>query len=540
MELQGEFATQHNGRRYCVTKSIINTEIPDTISSTSRYDALLELPDPSKLRNAAGVVTRRTDRRESAEAPPGPPQSRTIWPRTAQAQRKKKGGAGFGDSSDSDSDDDKPKRNRGGESRKPVIQRRKFPGMQPGGLPSSSVSQLSAEEEQRLEQLRTLRAVKDNWAAIDKRRQHYNNMRQKIETELIHTMRQGPFESPEIPKGVLDCNIRLREQLEEILYGTIRKIPQHGTSTESNDLEEIVEQIEKRMVAWCHDFDAYHFSGLPTNVRLAAVLQACEKSFWKYMFLDEYTWPTTRDEECYIIAQEYVTGACRDYMEKHGQQPGIVSGRETFIDVLLSQYKRKVMDAMCAAVPHIISETQFKQGPEGLWQQSIRDSRVGGRLTPSYVQWVTADVCPTQLNRFCEEWHRVKREEALRGFRASAGTKIEQVFCPDISKPGVVSLVLVKGDHLAEVRDIPAKDLWSMGWFHETMNGQIRYWRCEPGNYDGWGMANDIFKVDMDGRVLGAFCYHNSAWALLECDDYGKLTPRPLSSVEAAALSWDS
>lgn len=200
-------------------------------------------------------------------------------------------------------------------------------------------------------------------------------------------------------------------------------------------------------------------------------------------------------------------------MEKHCRQRGIISGRETFIDVLLAQYKRKVMDAMCAAVPHIISESEFRRGPEGLWQQGIRDSRVGGALTPSYLQWVTADVCPAQLDRFCEKWDRVKRKEALREFRNSAGMKIEQVSCPDISKPGVMSLVLAKGEHLAGVRDIPATDLWSLGWFHESVNGHVRYWRCEPGNYDGWGMANDTFKVDMDGRVLRAFCYHSSSWA---------------------------
>lgn len=538
MEPQGEEATQQTVQRYRVTKPT-KTEERDIVPSESRYDAHLELPDPSKLRNAAGGVTRRTDRVERAEPPPNPTRTATNPRKKEQPHRRRKGGAGFGGDSGSDSDDDKPKRNRDDDGSKPTS-RRRLPQRKPVDVPDSSAFQLNAEEQDRLQQLRALRNVKEKWTALDEQRQHcrYNYKARTI--CLARDMQGGLFQSPQIFKGVIDRDMRLREYLDEMLYGAITEMPDGNSPTQLTDLEEIVEQVEKRMIVPCSRFDSWKFAGKPWGERLVLVLEALEKAFWND--LSSFWW-IAMDDEC--SEQEWyrrVTQRCSAFMFRTcPPKSSTVNTRRTFIDTLLSQFEENIVRAMIGAVPYPISHSRLQRGPKGTkWLDRFRESRVDGRLAPSYIEWVTAGADLDQLKRFCVEWHAVKREEALREFRESmkmVKMKVEQVFCPDIIQPGVVSVVLIKGDHLATVKDVSAYDLASLGWFHESVDGQHRYWRCGLANYDSWDVARDIYKVGMDGEFLGAFVCVDSSWALLEYDEDNEgAFYRPLNAVEEMAL----
>ncbi|RYP78358.1 hypothetical protein DL771_000543 [Monosporascus sp. 5C6A] len=550
MESKDEDATQYSAvdsvQRYSVVKST-KSKKRDAIYPGSHHDAHLEPPDPDKLRSVAGGVTRRTDRVERAEPPPSSSRVRTD-PKKETSRRRGQGGAGFGSDSDSDSDDGKPKRNRDDDDPKP-ISRRKHPESQPQDLPDLHTSKVDVEEQERLQQLRALRNVRENWAAIDERRQYFRKERRGREKRLIDVIRQMPARSPMISEAVLDYDARLRDYLDENLYGAIDKVPDGSTLTQPTDLEEIVELVEKKMVTSCSRFDAWKFSSPPIPVceRLVLVLQAIEKECWMSVlpkFFLHRNWHPQASGLCH----DFMETSCPKWIDKLYQ-------RETFIDFLLSKYQIKVMNALTDSVGHRISlymqiqqelenkwnqrvdvpwthdnllwthsyllwsHTQTQENLKDDWLQHFRESRVDGRLTRSYMDWVIHGVDSDELARFLSEWHRVKRKEALREFLSSMAMvkiQVEQEFCPDIIQPGVVSLVLVKSNHPSTVKEVSAEDLESLGWFHETVDGQRRYWRCEPGNNDSSNYARDIFKVSMDGEVLGAYCLDGPSWAFLE------------------------
>ncbi|RYP88542.1 hypothetical protein DL769_000238 [Monosporascus sp. CRB-8-3] len=355
MESKGEDAAQYSTgdsvQRYPVVKPTKSNK-RDAISPGSHHDARLELLDPDKLRRVAGGVTRRTDRVERAEPPPSSPRF-TAGVERERPRRRRQGGAGFGSDSDSDSDDDKPKRNRDNDDPKP-ISRRKLPESQPQDLPDLPtskvlpISKADVEEQERLQQLRDLRIAKENWAAIDERRGYFHKERQGREKQLRDATQRMSSRPREIPWFVLDRDARLREYLDENLYGAIDKVPDERTKIQ-----------------------------------------------------------------------------------------------------------------------------------------------------------------------------------------------VEQVFCPDIIQRGEVSLVLVKGNHPSTVKNVSAKDLERLGWFHETVHGQRRYWRCEPSKIDSRGLARNIFKVGMDGEILGAYCRNGRSWAFWE---YGEPQPppRPLNAAETKALGFPS
>ncbi|RYP52653.1 hypothetical protein DL768_002209 [Monosporascus sp. mg162] len=234
-----QYSTVDNVQRYRAVKST-KPKKRDDISPGSHHDARLEPPDPDKLRSVAGGVTRRTDRVERAEPPPSSSRVRTD-PKKERPRRRRQGGAGLGSDSESDSDDDKPKRSRDDDDPKTISQR-KLPESQPQDLPDLSTSTVDVEEQERLQQLRALRNVKEKWAAIDERRQYFRKERQGREKQLIDAIRRMPTGPPKIYQGVLDRDVRLREYLDENLYGAINKVTDGSTLTQLTDLEEIVEQ----------------------------------------------------------------------------------------------------------------------------------------------------------------------------------------------------------------------------------------------------------------------------------------------------------
>ncbi|RYP15329.1 hypothetical protein DL765_005785 [Monosporascus sp. GIB2] len=580
----GQYSTVDSVQRYAIIKTTKSTK-PDATSLESHAGARLEPPGPDKLRSVAGGVTRRTDRVERAEPPPSSSRVRADVKRE-RPRRRRQGGAGFGSDSDSDSDDDKPKRNRDDDDPK-HISRRKLPESQPQDLPDLPMSEVDVEEQERLQQLRALRNVKEKWEAIDERRRYCRKERWGREKQLLDAIRRMPSGSPTIYQGVIDRDARLREYLDENLYGAIDKIPDESTLTQLTDLEEIVEHVEERMLESCSEFSNPKWLQRPKPMgeRVVSVLQSVEQACWLSVSTDILTYRrrfrnTEGDDEQFELTYDRPRGCipemCRSYMA--ACYPDRINGthiREPFIDMLSRKYRIKVIDAMIGSVldriglhmqiqqeleekwhqrfegreaTHINghltdiylkwSYRQIQGDPKDDWLQRFRESRVNRHLTQPYMDWVFDGVSLGQLDRFRMEWHRVKREKALREFRASMASvkiQVEQEFCPDIIQPGAVSLVLVKGNHPSTVKNVSAEVLESLGWFHEMVNGQRRYWRCKLSNKGPLGFARDILKVGMDGEVLGAYCLDGPSWAFLEYKE-PQLVLRPLNAAEEIAL----
>jgi len=82
---------------------------------------------------------------------------------------------------------------------------------------------------------------------------------------------------------------------------------------------------------------------------------------------------------------------------------------------------------------------------------------------------------------------------------------IEQVFCRDIVQKGGTSLVTFKGTLATSIKKVSPHHMDMMVWFFDYKTG--KYWRftVESVRVSKYGSTSGIFKVDMDGKILGMY-----------------------------------
>ncbi|KAK1625618.1 hypothetical protein BDP81DRAFT_435065 [Colletotrichum phormii] len=127
----------------------------------------------------------------------------------------------------------------------------------------------------------------------------------------------------------------------------------------------------------------------------------------------------------------------------------------------------------------------------GSW---LRKSRIDGRLSQEYVDYMLSNAESSQIFEYCRYWEN--NQKNLGGLRKE--------FFLGIRHPEVVSMVILKEDSPITIKDMPANEVEKMGWFREK--GDPLYWRHELRNVYRRGDRkgeNVVFRVTMDGEVLG-------------------------------------
>ncbi|KAK6080369.1 hypothetical protein SCUP234_05310 [Seiridium cupressi] len=549
---------------------------------TPRFIAHKHVPLPDTgIREVAGAVTRRTDRLAVPEPPPSNRSSTGTSRRKDWPHRRRRHVNGFHDDSDSDSDGDDKRRDHIREASPAVVPKR--PLAKSGNFDDTFATSLALEEEERVRQLRDLREIGEKWEGIKVERD-LHEIDNELRRQRLVLFRKRSFKNPTINAKLLETDIRLREYLDEVLYGAIKDVVEESESGPEGrtELEQIVQRLEMGVLSRLSKFGEWKLSSLSLHERLSQSLRAAENSCWNFKLqplalkfrLEMGYWPgkasadprssedhdietpsslstSSEPPNTNVVERDFLkdvreqswrrdsSRAVEDYMERvHPKRE--TRGERTFIDVLEESFWHKIVDKMSEAA--LSAEPPYL--PDGHWLQCFQTSRQEGHLTASYIDWVTAGVDSAKLDRLSLEWHRVKRQEALESM-ASVEIQVQQVFCPNLIRPGEVSLLLIKGNYPTGIRTVSEDELRSLGWFRDHANdgdndNDDMFWRCELVNRDEWGSPTDILKVDMSGKVLGAFCLQEATWVLLELIVGGRggfqARPRRLNIAEMSIL----
>ncbi len=492
---------------------------PTTLHST-------QLPDPEH-RQAAGFVRRKPGNSVRAEPPPNPPPQTASTPRHRRPNQRKKGtnGVGNGSGSDSDSDSDSNWRpNRDGEGISVARRRPTGPSAAPE-TPLPNRAAIEREERARMKLFRTLQAVTEEWDHVRHRRKINHEAGERRRSVLLRRYDEMSGRSTSLPGAVLRphqpeipivqqprqdsaprvADIRRWEAnrkrfLDEVLHGHIDKTLFEGSQgsgvavNPSDYLEDVLGRVESDIIGRCREFDpsatnwalAFQNPGL----RLVAIVKALYQGLCGHLSQlgDKAT-------DVAVDAAKFIEDNC----------PNRTHFRDT--DALMDAYMAKIIDGLVEAVLRERSTGQRIPDPERLGLVPfIRESRHDGRMTSAYMDWICSDVEASVVEQCCVQWQKGLRREAVQTVRRTMKSIVEQEFCPDLLRPGVVSLVLFKDRSAQNIRDLSRYELMDIGWFSEVVQPSrgSEYWRHEIYPARPWGGPRQtIFKVSLDDEILG-------------------------------------
>ncbi|ETS82153.1 hypothetical protein PFICI_07155 [Pestalotiopsis fici W106-1] len=499
-------------------------------------------------------VARRNDRVVSPDPPPDSRPAAKTRQKPNNSRGRRKGTLWPGGDGDGDSDSDPEKTGRSDTKDAQVVTKKRGVAKSEdvdhsNVIDDSFARSLVIEENERVKQLRDLREIGEKWEEMKEERGDHERKGHQMR-EMVRALEQSGPGGP-VRQRLLDFDGRLREYLNDILYGVIKDNGWESAAQILTEEEEIVQWLEMSVLGRCVEFDGWQFSNKPLDERISLALKSVEEQCWrsKYFALaleirQEYlesvpqppssdpahepAEPWTKDMEFAI--KEYLLWKCSK--SQFYRKP-------RFIDELAESFWAKIVKQMVNSATTATSLST----PDGEWLQRFEQSRESGHLKAAYIHWVIGDADPIKIEQLCKEWHRVKREDALDRYHRSMGSiklKVEQVFCPGIVRDGEVSLLLLKGGFPTGIRPVSPNELKNLGWFRDEERRGFNFWRCERIFEDGTG---NWLKVCMSGKVLGAFCLENLGSALQYTDD-GKggcvLNRRPLSSAERLAIFGNS
>jgi len=486
------------------------------------------LPDP-EYRHLAGHVRRKTGGAVRATPPPSHPQQTSSTPRNRPPNQRKKGsnrfGNGSGSDSDSDSDPNRKLRRNGdgisGARRRPA----KPSDASEPLLPNRAA--IEREESERMKLFRVLQEVTDKWGRIRHRRrenQEAGDRREQLLLRRYAEMRGQCSTSLEYPGAVtrvhrlevlqesqddwqdsgwmsrMVCKIEKWEAnrrcfLDEVLYGDIEKKlleeEQCGMAPgkPSVHLEAILGRVESDVISRCHQFDPstrdWGLSFPSLELRLVAIVKALYQGLWIHL-----SQPGNEAADLVAATAAFVEENCPD--------------RSLFRDneALTDAYMAKIIEGLVEAALRDRSTAQRNPNPESLrLVRIIRESRNDGHMTSAYMGWICSDVEANVVEQCCVQWEKGRKAEAVEKLRSALRSIIQQEFCPNIIRPGVVSLVLLKADIAQTVRNVSEGELMEIGWFSQSPQFLgSKYWRYELCSR---GLEDTILKVSMAHEILG-------------------------------------
>ncbi|KAI5918628.1 hypothetical protein F4810DRAFT_691398 [Camillea tinctor] len=459
-----------------------------------------------EFRTILGHVTRRNDRVERAEPPPPPPPRQVPTIPKSNRSRRKRQRNNLENNSDSDSDSDRDNRKRDADDSGPVTVAQK-------GTPEERNDKdiypwPKSEEEERIQQQRALRKTREKWEELSSLRSRQRKERKKRQMILLDEQHNKKLRSPFINRYVLTRSRRLREHLDEVLYDTLEGNKVILEDIRSTTVKYVVKQVEEAIFKQFAEFD--RSQNLPTIPRLEAVISNIVKEFENNLSSKplELIW-----DEIYSRFKYH----CPEPLPEDASMDEFSTWR---VENLVGE----ILEKAIYHLDHIKTSNTWSNHIDDMSSDSVpsRKPKLSYfedelRCHQTYSEWILSKTGLSIIDAHCIEKYRQEVESALSDFKksmASANLKVTQEFCVGIVNPREISLVLVKGSHLASIWNIPEEKLKWLGWYTGGLDSG--YWRCEPVNHKD--RPPNIWKVDMDGRVLGAFCRTGSEWCFLGCD----------------------
>lgn len=479
--------------------------------------AAAEVPQPQErpfrsespeVRNVAGHVERRSERPTRAEPAPSSPAK--AKDKTEKRLKKGKGrqNDGFGDGDGSDSDDGSKKRSQGYDDEIAAVVRRTPPTLAAEGS-GLDPSILSAEEQERLNLLRTLQALEDQWKNT---KRHYKicssrrNGREIILAKYFPWQRWKEKASSGMVTQIMEEEKALQTFKDGIVFAELdaqlKEAQQTILDTKFTEserkqyLEQVLLRVEDGVIARCGVFDrntscwSFDRPRPKKEQRLLGIINKLFLGLWRELV---EKCPSTQDVA--TVTADFIAAKCTS----------------TYPDVLVEQYIDRTSQ--------ILSEIVLRDHAAGLQQnestlhlmQIIEKSRCDGHLSVEYISWVTSLLDRQEIELRARRFHQLDLEKRAREARTSALQLRERLtggleFIEDY--PYDVSVVLFKGNRPFSRRLVASEELARIGWrrsclpagdfVRRCLNEPSPYWRYRSPSPMGY-----IFKVQMDGEVIG-------------------------------------
>ncbi|SPO00537.1 uncharacterized protein DNG_03285 [Cephalotrichum gorgonifer] len=458
----------------------------------------LVLPEP-EYRNVAGDVRRRTDRVVRAEPPPTTQPSASQTPRRSPHNRRRpRKHLGHDGGSDSDSSDEDRNRNSGGgDDSGGVLKQRQRP---PPPVTEANETfrpdkrMLEQEEEKRIRDMRIMREVEEKWGDIrDERR---------------HCQRQGEFRR----RALVRFHDRGQAKKQKYLLASLQGAPRKEVDEALEDLKaeshdpfwsKDIRNFVRRMDQQRHDYldeALYHnmednfgpvTGNRPAHTWVRPTLERVEIGFLRRCKSSDTDWgldwskppPTLQMHVVHVIKH-----MSKEYWALHvssGSNLGVdhwmhrmttirSSPKEAdsalALNVLVDAYIVKVRRSILRALDSDLQTQELFLEP---LYKLILNSRSGNLMSTDYTEWLFKGVDDAEIEQ-C-----FVRMTAFAKFRENmkfVNMIIKHEFCPDIVKPGVVSLIMFKDTLATSTKEVSAEDLHTLGWFRSH---EGEYWRFE-------------------------------------------------------------
>ncbi|KAF9876168.1 hypothetical protein CkaCkLH20_06111 [Colletotrichum karsti] len=186
---------------------------------------------------------------------------------------------------------------------------------------------------------------------------------------------------------------------------------------------------------------------------------------------------------------------------------------------LIDHYITRLGQDLADAAAKRVDPEQITQGELPI-VSILSTSSLGGHLSQAYSNWMCLGFPPHRLAELGVTWDRIRKKEKCNEYRKTmASANIRQEFCFGIHTPGVVSVVLFKGDLPSTITDVDPSVLERIGWFPvSSIDESLGYWQydyCSPYSLANKQAEKALFRVTMDSEVLGMYL-PNGEWLAWE------------------------
>lgn len=565
-----------DSRSHCVPVDVTASR-KDSAYRPSDEDVVISRPMPP-FREVPVNVTRKTGPPVAALPPPSNRQQNNITPKRTSSRRHQKRTTDGGNGSDSDSDHNERRLADADDSDAQIRKKRQEKRIlgQPRGKTTLT------EPRRPL-----LSMVGGTWAEMSQLRQGHRANAKKF-LRLVGTYSSAQlaesalYDIPPVLKHVVDADELLQVYLDDVLYMYARDWTSEDTSALRDDMEDIIVSVEEHILSRCESPGRSELHDMPRIPRYILLLRSLsilkeevclsnevqrEGSFLKELCThpcghakgsmlpvesercdessargtEQATTLTSRTSQgiggtpvdsTKIDAQYRVFDmAVRNSLQSLRPAP-IVHRRLNFVEKIIMVIVHHYWEKVTSRLRHSVMLTLVYGSSDHDWLGFIEQSRQHERLTPRYIDWVTAGVNTAKLQNLRLRWRTRKVVNQWKDQMVDIGARVSQEFCQDLAKPGTVSLLLVENDRPIGIKEVSFDDLERSGWYRETQDH--KYWRCKP-----TGDKKPILKEDMSGRVLGLFGLEPGSqdWIFIEHQlGFQKPQARAITQMEKTAL----
>ncbi|KAE8452962.1 hypothetical protein EG329_012149 [Mollisiaceae sp. DMI_Dod_QoI] len=469
----------------------------------------LVLPENRLSRTVPAHVHRRANANTRALPPP----SVTQKPKSGEDARPEKGKGRkvnhSGDNIDSDSYNDRNKRRHTDDSDAPVSRRKAasiVPDVGPSGHNSSASSSLTPEEQQRVQLRAELQTAEEKWKKFKLDREECASRQSNRQHSLTKEKRRRCTRSNELEriqmwKSVEEEDNRLRDFYDEVLSSHIEQQLHEDTENEEHEehkrlnscalADDIVSNLEDKIIVGFQDYEPYDLSHnggvMPLNKknRMIAIFDSIQTSLMGRIGTPNNPWKSIKDlvlgSMIYYYSSIYT--ACAERSEDAPAHQYLDALSKRLVEVLT-----RVKPSVSGHTPSYVAlgpSSDVSATRAADWGEFIDQERWKlWKVSREQNEHRYLDMRKKLLGKFRNDFsHVCAGQEFLENLN-------------EVDQPGEVFLVLLKDDMLASVQAVSPENLTWLGW--RRASPTENYWR-----YSRAGDPSDLFKVQMDGEVVG-------------------------------------